>query len=140
MKIAIDFDGTIVTHEFPRIGKPVPGAIEWLKKFQEAGAQLILWTMRDRDTLDAANLYLTKNGIFVNALNEGIGDRTWTHSPKAHAHIYIDDAAFGCPLTKEVGDSGTIIVGARPFVNWRIVGPEVMAMIDADKEEDHAHS
>ncbi len=46
MKVAIDFDGTIVEHKFPEVGKPVPGAIEWMKKWQDAGAQLILWTMR----------------------------------------------------------------------------------------------
>ena len=44
--IAVDFDGTIVDHVFPEIGAAVPGAFKWLKRFKEAGATLILWTMR----------------------------------------------------------------------------------------------
>lgn len=44
--IAVDFDGTIVAHEFPHIGAAVPGAFHWMKAWQEAGANLILWTMR----------------------------------------------------------------------------------------------
>ena len=44
--IAVDFDGTIVEHEFPDIGPPVPGAIESLKRFQDAGVKIILWTTR----------------------------------------------------------------------------------------------
>jgi len=28
MYICVDFDGTIVEHEFPAIGLPVPGAVE----------------------------------------------------------------------------------------------------------------
>jgi hydroxymethylpyrimidine pyrophosphatase-like HAD family hydrolase len=35
MTIAIDFDGTIVTHAYPAIGKPIPFAIETLKKLQQ---------------------------------------------------------------------------------------------------------
>jgi len=46
MYICIDFDGTIVDHRFPEIGPPVPGAVEWMLRFQEAGAKLILFTMR----------------------------------------------------------------------------------------------
>ena len=48
MTIAIDFDGTIVTHAYPAIGKPIPFAIETLKKLQqEDHHQLILWTCRE---------------------------------------------------------------------------------------------
>lgn len=46
MYIAVDFDGTIVEHEFPDIGRESTGAFHWMKKWQEAGAKLILWTMR----------------------------------------------------------------------------------------------
>ena len=33
--IAVDFDGTIVEHAFPQIGKPIPFAIETLLKLQK---------------------------------------------------------------------------------------------------------
>lgn len=130
MKIAIDFDGTIVEHMFPEVGAPVPGAISWMKKWKEAGAKLILWTMRsdgpgeDRRVLTEAVKYCEENGIVFDAINEGIGDRSWTNSQKAHAHVYVDDAAFGCPL---------IHTSHRPMVNWGVVGPQVMKMIEGSK-------
>ncbi len=39
--IAVDFDGTIVEHEWPRIGPPMPGAFETLRDLQDAGYGLI---------------------------------------------------------------------------------------------------
>ena len=35
MKIAVDFDGTIVEHAYPLIGKEIPFAIETLKRLQK---------------------------------------------------------------------------------------------------------
>lgn len=56
MTIAIDFDGTIVEHAYPEIGKPIPFAIETLKQLIKDGHQLILWTVREGDLLnDAVN-------------------------------------------------------------------------------------
>ncbi len=125
MIVAIDFDGTIVEHVFPEIGAPVPGALDWMKKFQKAGAQLILWTMRS-DYQEAGNVlseavaYCAKNGIVFYGVNEN-PDQTWSDSPKAYAHTYIDDAAAGVPLIYP--DEG------RPYVDWDVVGPEVMKLL-----------
>lgn len=44
--IAVDFDGTCVTHDFPAVGTDLPGAEQVLKALISAGAKLILWTMR----------------------------------------------------------------------------------------------
>ena len=101
--ICVDFDGTIVDHAFPEIGKPVPGAIKWLELFQSKGAKIILWTMRSDgtkhgDVLTQAIEYLSKNGIAVYASNQNPDQKSWTNSPKALANIYIDDSAIGCPL------------------------------------------
>ena len=127
MKIAIDFDGTIVEHMFPEIGPPVPGALPWIRRWQIAGAKLILWTMRSDgqavgDVLTAAVEWCREKGIVFDAVNEGIGDRRWTQSPKAHAHIFVDDAAFGCPLMPS-----TLV--SRPMVDWSLVGPAVLELI-----------
>lgn len=126
LRIAINFDGTIVEHTFPNIGNPVPGAIEWMRKWQEAGAILILWTTRSdgqqsEDVLTQAVDYCRTNGIEFDGINEGPNDRDWTTSPKAHAHIYVDDAAFGCPLRR--------INNGRSMVDWSIVGPAIMGMV-----------
>jgi len=126
--IAIDFDGTIVTHEFPAIGDVNPEAFTWMKKFQEVGANLILWTMRSDGqdcgpVLTEAVEHCRKNGVEFFGVNSNPEQAAWTASPKAYAHLYIDDAAFGCPLRENPK------CGGRPMVDWEKVGPAVMAML-----------
>ena len=53
MKIGIDFDGTCVTHEYPKIGKDI-GAVPVLKELVEKGHKLILNTMRSGKELEDA--------------------------------------------------------------------------------------
>ncbi len=135
MILAIDFDGTIVEHEFPEIGQAVPGAFHWLKKFQDAGASLILWTMRadgrtgegkeNGPVLAEAVEFCRANGIEFDGININPTQKKWTASPKAYAHVYIDDAAFGCPLRENPR------MGGRPFVDWDKVGPAVLEMVKA---------
>ena len=111
MYIAIDFDGTCVTHDYPRIGKEI-GATKVLKRLVEAGHKLILNTMRsDKELQDAVN-WLKKNGIELYGVNENPTQKRWTNSPKVYAHMYIDDAALGCPLINAPELSN------RPFVDW----------------------
>ena len=52
MDIVIDFDGTVVTHEFPKIGRDI-GAVPVLKELVANGHRLILFTMRS--DIPAAN-------------------------------------------------------------------------------------
>lgn len=98
MIVAVDFDGTIVEHEFPEIGAPIPGAIETLKGFKKAGYQLILWTCRenmaDRSYLTEAVEYCQKKGLTFEAINENIKGHKFEHlgpSRKVYADFYIDD-------------------------------------------------
>lgn len=126
MYICIDFDGTIVDHRYPDIGLPVPGAIKWLKKLQNGGALLILYTMRadepGRELLSDAVRYLQSEGIRLYGINRNPDQDSWTSSPKAYGELYIDDAAFGCPLIFPRGF-------ARPCVDWKKVGPHVEHMV-----------
>lgn len=126
--IAVDFDGTLVDHRYPDIGQPVPNALEWLKRWQELEAKIILWTMRcnrvhegNFSLLDAQS-WLLERGIIPLGINENPEQENWTSSPKAYAHLYVDDAAYGCPLYQPPGF-------ARPCVNWSIVGPGVEKLI-----------
>jgi hypothetical protein len=128
--IAIDFDGTIVEHtnNFPEMGDPIPGAFEWIKKFREAGAVLVLYTMRSSkgnypNALKDAKEILEANGIKFQFTNWFPQD--WSGSRKVYADIYIDDAAFGCPL---------IPGKVRPMVDWSIVGPQVLERISYKKD------
>jgi len=120
MFICIDFDGTIVDHRFPKIGEPVPHAIKWLKRFNQQGANLILFTMRSDGQKHGAVLsdaikYLENNGIDLYAINENPSQSSWTNSPKAYGHFYIDDSAIGCPLIHPKGFN-------KPCVDWEKAG------------------
>ena len=108
--VAIDFDGTIVAHRYPEIGEPVPYALETLRAMMEKGYKLILYTMRSGEYLQEAIDYLKAEGIEFWAVNENPTQRFWTDSPKVYAHVYIDDAALGCPLIEVEND--------RPIVDW----------------------
>lgn len=109
MNFAIDFDGTIVTHEYPDIGAPVPFAIESIKRLKQYGT-ISLWTMRSGSKLQEAVDYCSENGIHFDYVNHNPTQISWTDSPKLYANFYIDDAAVGCPLI-ETG-------AGRPFVDW----------------------
>lgn len=126
MYIAIDFDGTIVDHVFPEVGDPVPGAVEWIKKFKDAGAILILWTVRSDgamygDVLTQALKFCEENELKFHFVNQS--PEKWSDSNKAFANVYIDDSAFGCPLIENPRHKG------RPYVDWEKVGPAVLSMI-----------
>lgn len=98
MKIAVDFDGTIVEHKYPSIGKPILFAIETLKKLQEQRHQLVLWTYRSGKELDEAVEYCRKNGIVFYAINKNYPEEVFDEnsiSRKIQADFYIDDRNVG---------------------------------------------
>ena len=110
MVIAIDFDGTCVTHEFPNVGKDI-GAVPVIKDLVAAGHKIILYTMRDKQYQKDAEQWFKDNDISLFGSNEN-PDATWTTSPKVFAHLYIDDMALGMPLKIDYN------VSNRPFVDW----------------------
>ncbi|HRW62479.1 MAG TPA: hypothetical protein P5132_03275 [Bacteroidales bacterium] len=97
MKIAVDFDGTIVEHEYPKIGKTKLFAFETLKELQNQGHQLILWTYRAGKELDEAVEFCRKNGIEFYAVNKNYPEEVFDDSisRKINADIYIDDKNVG---------------------------------------------
>ena len=125
MTIAIDFDGTCVSHAFPKIGKDI-GAVPVLKELVAKGHKLILFTMRSDvenvpspefegnftgTYLSDAVEWFVQNEIPLYGIQTNPTQRHWTSSPKAYAERYIDDCAIGTPLIKLDEED-------RPFVNW----------------------
>lgn len=95
--LAIDFDGTIVENKYPEIGRPRTFAFETLKKLQESGYLLVLWTCRSGAELDDAVAFCKKNGVEFYAVNssypgEAIDEKT---ARKIDVDMYIDDRNFG---------------------------------------------
>jgi hypothetical protein len=107
--VAVDFDGTCVTHEYPEIGRDI-GAVPVLRRLVDAGCRLILWTMRSDDKLEAAVRWFQENDLPLFGIQRN-PEQDWSSSPKAYAHLYIDDAALGIPLFP--GQNGE-----RPYVDW----------------------
>jgi hypothetical protein len=97
MIISVDFDGTIVQHEYPKIGKPIPFAIETLKDLQAEGHRLILWTFRHGRTLEAAVRYCEQQGLSFYAVNANEPGEEYSESmPRlVKADVYIDDRNLG---------------------------------------------
>lgn len=95
--IAIDFDGTIVEHRYPFIGKIRPFAFETLEALQVKGHRLILWSHRADKKLDEAVKFCRSHGIEFYAVNKNYPEEIWNEndSRKILADIYIDDRNIG---------------------------------------------
>lgn len=95
--IAVDFDGTIVEDAYPAIGKPKLFAFDTLKKLQNEGHRLILWTYRSGKKLEEAVQFCESNGINFYAINASYEDEEIDSekSRKIHADIFIDDRNVG---------------------------------------------
>lgn len=100
MVIAVDFDGTIVEHRYPHIGKEIPFAIATLKKLQAEHHLLILWSVREGELLEEAVDFCRKRGLEFYAVNanhpdEQVKDDMATPCRKPKADLFIDDRNVG---------------------------------------------
>lgn len=96
MLIAVDFDGTIVQHRYPKIGAPIPFAIETLLRLQKEKHQLVLWTVREGKLLDEAVNYCRERGLVFYAVNKTHPEEDPTKVPrKLMVDLFIDDLNLG---------------------------------------------
>ena len=99
MTIAVDFDGTIVEHRYPHIGKEKPFAVQTLKQLIADGHQLILWSVREGRLLDEAVEWCKNHVLEFYAVNkdypEEERDKNNHYSRKLKADCWIDDRNIG---------------------------------------------
>ena len=99
MTIAVDFDGTIVTHEYPAIGVERPFAIDTLKMLIRDQHKLILWSVREGKLLDEAVEWCRERGVEFYAVNRDYPEETITNNPhfsrKLKVDLFIDDRNVG---------------------------------------------
>lgn len=99
MTIAVDFDGTIVEHRYPEIGKELPFATQTLKMLIEDRHKLILWSVREGKLLDDAVEWCRKRGVEFYAVNKDFPEEDLTKnqsfSRKLKADLWIDDRNIG---------------------------------------------
>ena len=98
MVIAVDFDGTIVEHQYPRIGKEKPFAIATLKRLQNEGHRIVLWTVREGELLQQAVEFCRERGLEFYTVNANFSDEHPEepgYTRKIKADIFIDDRNLG---------------------------------------------
>lgn len=107
MLISVDFDGTIVEHEYPRIGTPLPGSFETMRALIEAGHTLILNTCREDNGYLIEHQYLSdavkfceENGVVFSSHNQNRQEDDFRQQNKmkhrkVYAELYIDDKNLG---------------------------------------------
>ena len=139
MKIYLDFDGTIVEHQYPKMGKPNFGCIEVIKKLQDAGHEIILNSYRadcNDGTLEEAQkllneqyLKLLKNPELIDhfriepitkfARNKLIPSKWDMELFKTKNLMFIDDKSAGIPLKKAVWSHGLM-------VDWDVIDAQFL--------------
>lgn len=98
MTIAVDFDGTIVEHRYPKIGEEIPFATETLKILTQERHKLILWTVREGELLEEAIEWCRQRGVFFYSVNKDYPEEEKSHngfSRKLKADLFIDDRNLG---------------------------------------------
>lgn len=98
MIIAVDFDGTIVEHCYPEIGKEIPFATTTLKMLIADRHQLILWTVRRGELLQAAVDWCKERGVEFYAVNKNFPEEVMENDGcynKINAELFIDDRNLG---------------------------------------------
>lgn len=95
---AFDFDGTIVTNEFPSIGQPIMEVINMIHEVKKQGHYIILYTMREDQYLADALAFCRGWRIFFDAVNDNLPHMKefYKNNPrKIFANYYIDDYNMG---------------------------------------------
>jgi len=115
--IAVDFDGTIVEDAYPKIGKTRIFAFETLKRLQQDGHRLILWTYRSGTKLQEAVEFCRDNGIDFYAVNASFPEEKfdYSRSRKINADLFIDDRNIGGILGW--GEIYQMITNEEPNIN-----------------------
>jgi hypothetical protein len=134
MTIAVDFDGTIVEHKYPEIGKEIPFAIETLKRLASEHNKIILWSVREGKLLDDAVEYCRKRGLefyAVNSNNPENGIQRERRQRKLIADVYIDDRNVG-----GLPDWGLIYRMISRNMTWE----QAMNSMDDDDDEPRDRS
>lgn len=131
MTIAIDFDGTIVEHRYPKIGPEIPFAIDTLKMLINDRHRLILWSVREGVLLEEAVEYCRKRGVEFYAVNKDYPEEKTTDrnfSRKLKVDMFIDDRNLG-----GIPDWGTIYRMIKEKKSYADIVKEEMA----EQSEDY---
>ena len=118
MVIAVDFDGTIVEHKYPKIGEEIPFATDTLRMLINDHHKLILWSVREGELLQEAIDWCRERGVVFYATNRDYPEETRDgnnhFSRKLKADLFIDDRNIG-----GLPDWGMIYRMVKEGLTWR---------------------
>jgi hypothetical protein len=128
LTIYLDFDGTVVEHQYPALGAENPHAIRVIRALQDKGHTIILNTYR-ADLNDGS---LEEALAFLSDPAHGLDSISRSSAKKIHPgpfdlteslrfdKLYIDDIAEGIPLIPNR------MIANGFMVNWPAVEIELM--------------
>ena len=131
MIIAVDFDGTIVEHKYPQIGRPIPFAIETLIQLQKEKHQLVLWSVREGELLQEAINYCSELGLTFYSANAHYPEEVSVTPRKLNAHMFIDDRDLG-----GLPDWGVIYKAVQATVNGDSSFQTIMSAQETQQEKN----
>ena len=140
MTIAVDFDGTIVTHKYPDIGEEIPFAVQTLRMLIAEHHKLILWSVREGQLLDDAIEWCRARGIEFYAVNRDYPEETLINndhfSRKLKVDLFIDDRNVG-----GLPDWGTIYRMVSQGTQWYdVISEAVTGQKDyGSRRQHHRH-
>ena len=110
MRIYLDFDGTVVEHNFPAVGEENPNAVKVISMLQRAGHDLILNTYRadiDLTYVQEAISFLNSNPNLSKPIDVFLPKKLDPNpfdleNAKICNQLYIDDIAEGIPLRRNI--------------------------------------
>ncbi len=137
MTIAVDFDGTIVEDQYPKIGPEIPFATDTLKMLIKDRHRIILWTVREGETLEQAVEWCRARGVEFYAVNRDYPEETVQNnqhfSRKLKVDKFIDDRNLG-----GLPDWGTIYRMISRHKTWHdLMIEEVQSATLTPYEEMH---
>lgn len=125
MIIAVDFDGTIVEHQYPEIGKELPFATETLRMLIADQHKLILWSVREGKLLEDAIEWCRERGVVFYAVNKDFPEEKVEYnnhfSRKIKADLWIDDRNIG-----GLPDWGTIYRMVKERLSYQDIINEII--------------
>lgn len=133
MLIAVDFDGTIVEHKYPKIGREIPFATQTLKQLIQDGHRLILWTIRHGNSLQEAIDWCKERGVEFYSVNRDFAEQDEANgerSPKVKCDMYIDDRNVG-----GLPDWGTIYDMITNNLTYQTLNPAAFPETDNGKKK-----
>lgn len=137
MIVYLDFDGTVVEHQYPQIGRCNFGGYKVVKALQDAGWEIILNTYRadlGKEVLQKALDYINEMWAWDDGLNIDrplepmlldLNPKVTSTEKKLHPHpwdlqeflrneiIYIDDSSYNVPLKPAAMSSGDMVDWAK---------------------------